>query len=88
MLINICTLYVIFLFPFQRYIPTSEFSETPLPSKMSKPLTILPTFGVGGKDASMNGNDNSSYIGDLLRGGYSFSISMSMSDDSGFFFLK
>ena len=61
----------------EHHLPTREFSETLCPSRMSSPLTIRPTFGVGGKEASINGKESSSYMGDLLLSSYSSSRSFS-----------
>lgn len=36
------------------------------PSKISSGFELLPILGVGGKEASMNGMESSSYRGDLL----------------------
>ena len=57
---------VVFL-PSPLHSPTREFSETPWPRRMSRPLTTRPTLGVGGRDWSMKGRESSSNIGDLPR---------------------
>lgn len=56
------------MYTWRGFIPVSEASELlrlRRPRRISRAFWLLPVFGVGGREASMNGIDSSSKRGDF-----------------------